>query len=306
MGQPCLLAVYGHPDDETFHAGGTLARYAAEGVRVVVLACTRGELGRIVDPALDTLENRMALGDLRMAELGRALAKLGPIEHRWLGYRDSGVAGARENSDPQSFCSADVDEATGRVVRIIREVRPQVIVTHNEAGNDGHPDHVRAALVARLAFERAGDAGAHPEQLAGAVATTAWAPSKLYESIVQYDRGEKLRRLFRGGGLRRGLPVLVRAARTWRPGDERERATAAAAQGARTTRIDVRPWITARDGALREYRSQMSLDDVLFSLSPDERALVTPTEDFSRRSSRVDAPPQEDDLFAGLHEVSAA
>lgn len=301
----CLLSVHGHPDDETFHAGGTLARYAAEGVRIVVVTGTRGELGQIVDPALDTPANRADVGALRMAELDRALAQLGPIDSRWLGYRDSGMLGSTENENAQSFCQADVGEAVGRLVRIIREVRPQVLITHSEAGGDGHPDHVRAALVTRLAFDRAGDPEAYPEQLSGPDAVAPWVPDKLYESVVQYSRLEKMRRLVRDGGIVRALPVLLRAARAWQPAHERERGRVAATQGATTTRVDVRPWLAARDRALREFRSQMAPDNVLFALSPDQRARITPTEDFSLRSARLPPRAPEDDLFAGLRVPSA-
>ncbi|MBI3749028.1 MAG: PIG-L family deacetylase [Chloroflexi bacterium] len=303
--QLCLLCVHGHPDDETFHAGGALARYAAEGVRILVVTGTRGELGQIVDPALNTPANRADVGALRMAELDRALARLGQIEHRWLGYRDSGMLGSGENENRESFCQADVGEAVGRLVRIIREVKPQVLITHNEVGGDGHPDHVRAALVTRLAFDRAGDPDAYANQLFGPDAVVTWVPDKLYESVVQYGRLEKLRRLVRDGGVVRAVPLLLRAARAWQPSHERERSRVAATQGVTTARVDVRPWLAARDRALREFRSQMAPDNVLFAFTPGQRARITPTEDFSLRSARLSPQAPEDDLFAGLRVPSA-
>ncbi len=295
-----LLAVHGHPDDEVFLGGGTLARYAAEGVRVVAVTGTRGELGEIVVRDLDTPQHRASLGEIRLQELERALGVLGVTEQRWLGFRDSGMHGTAANDDPQAFCRCDVDEAVGRLVRIIREVRPQVIITHNEGGGDGHPDHITAARVARLAFDRAGDAAAYAEQLEGPGALECWAPDKLYEEMDQVDRREKLRRLVREQGIIRAAPVALRALSRWRPAREQERARAAATIAPPTARIDVRPWLEARHRALLEFRSQVAFDDDIVAMSPEDRARVMPTENFRLRSSRVAAPEAEDDLFTGL------
>jgi LmbE family N-acetylglucosaminyl deacetylase len=298
-----VLAVHGHPDDEVARCGGTLARYAADGVRVSIVTCTRGEAGQIVDRGLNTPENLARLGEIRMDELERALAILGVTEFRWLGYRDSGMAGTQANDDPRAFARCDLDEAVGRLVRIVREVRPQVILTHNEGGGDGHPDHIRAALVARIAFDRAGDLSAFPEQLEGPGALAAWAPLKLYEAMDQLDRREKLRRLYREQGMLRTARLVAGVLVRWRPARERERAQAAATQGPHTTRIDVRPWLAARHQALLEYRTQIAPAGDLVAIAPEDRALIAPTEDFGRRECRVAAPDEEDDLFAGLREI---
>jgi LmbE family N-acetylglucosaminyl deacetylase len=295
-----LLAVFGHPDDEVAHAGGTLARYAAEGARVVVVTATRGELGEIARPELDTPENRARLGDLRMDELERALAHLAVTGGRWLGYRDSGMAGSPSNDDADAFCRCDLDEAVGRLVRVMRETRPDVVLTHNEAGGDGHPDHVRAALVTRQAFDRAGDAAAYRDQLDAPDGLSPWTPVKLYEAVDQFDRREKLRRLLAEQGILGTVPIALRAAARWRPAHERERAHSAALQGAGTVRIDVRPWLEARHAALLEFRSQLGPNDELIAMSPEDRRRVMPTEDFNRRVTRVTVPDIEDDLLAGL------
>jgi N-acetyl-1-D-myo-inositol-2-amino-2-deoxy-alpha-D-glucopyranoside deacetylase len=143
-----LIIVTGGPEDETLWAGGVIARYAEEGMRVVCVTCTGGEHGSIVAPELDTPENRARLGEIRAEELTRALARLGSIENRWLGLRRLRDDGLPQNTDPHSFWSADPKEATGRLVRIVRQVQPDVIVTFNEWGGNGHPDHIRAALIA--------------------------------------------------------------------------------------------------------------------------------------------------------------
>lgn len=299
MNEPLtLLAVHGHPDDETVHIGGTLARYAADGVRVVCVTCTRGELGRIVDPALDSDANHARLGDLRLTEMERALAILGRIEWRWLGYRDSGTAGAATNSDCDAFWSQDPDEAAGRVARLVRELRPQVMVTHNEHGDDGHPDHIAAARAARAAFERAGDPAAWPEQLATGLVP--WAPAKLYEGRTQLGRKAKIRRLVREVGVLGALPTIGRAALRWRPHQERLRRDAAVGQRDASTHVDVRAWIDVRDRAIREFRTQIAPDSTLLALSPEEQRRLTPTEDYTLRAARVQTHVPEDDLFAGV------
>jgi len=297
--RPTILAVHGHPDDETVHLGGTLARYAAQGARVVCITATRGELGEIVDPALATPENKTRLGEIRMAEMEQALATLGPIECRWLGYRDSGTAGDSRNHDPEAFWSADPDEAAGRVARLIREVRPHVVITHNENGDDGHPDHISAARATRTAFERAGEAAAWPDQLAGGTLQP-WAPLKLYEGCAQVGRRDKIRRLVAESGVIAAVPVVVRALLRWRPARERERAAVAAGQVAPTTRVDVRPWLAVRTEAIRAFRTQVALTSPLLALSADEQRHLTPTEDFSLRASRVATLLPEDDLLAGI------
>jgi mycothiol S-conjugate amidase len=294
-----LLAVHGHPDDETVHLGGTLARYAAEGVRAVCVTATRGELGDIVDPALATPENRTSLGEIRLEEMARALMVLGSIEWRWLGYRDSGLAGDPRNREAGAFAAADPDEAAGRVARIIREVRPHVVITHNENGDDGHPDHVCAARATRAAYARAGDPDAWPEQLV-ATGLEPWAPLKLYEGCAQLDRREKVRRLIAASGYIAAVPIVVRAALRWRPGREQHRRRVATGQAPATTRVDVRPWLAARLLAIREFRTQVRPTSDLLALTADELRAISPTEDFSLRASRVAASMPEDDLFAGI------
>ena len=177
-----LLTVHAHPDDETITTGGVMARYADEGLRVVCVTCTGGELGEIVVPEMDTPENHERLGTIRAGEMARALAGLSPdgrIEHRWLGYRDSGMMGTEGNADPRSFWQADAAEASARLEAIVREVEADVIVGYNDFGGYGHPDHIRAALIAKSAFEAtAGHSG----------------PAKLYESVLQWSRMEAVQK----------------------------------------------------------------------------------------------------------------
>jgi len=154
-----LLLVHAHPDDESIGTGATMAKYAAEGARVTLVTCTLGELGEVIPPSLAHLaagkEDR--LGDYRIGELAAACAVLGVTDHRFLGgpgrWRDSGMMGTRDNDDPRCFWQADVDEAAGALLEVIREVRPQVLVTYDANGYYGHPDHIQAHRVAWRAFE---------------------------------------------------------------------------------------------------------------------------------------------------------
>jgi mycothiol S-conjugate amidase len=276
-----------------------MARYAAQGARVVCVVATRGELGRIVTPDLATPENLERLGEIREEELRRALAILGPIECRLLDYRDSGTADAPGSMDARAFARADVDEAAGRLVRIIREVEADVIIAPNAYGTDGHPDHIQASRIARLAYDRAGDRDAYPEQLDG-TGLAPWSPSKLYEPVLEYRRRRKLARAVRSGDLRALVSMAVRFAGRWDPAREGERRRAAAAQGPITTRIDVADYLEAKDAAIRAHRTQIAPDDAQLTLTVEERRTVTPTEDFSLRASRVEVANPEDDLFDGI------
>ena len=150
-----LLAVRAHPDDESSATGGILARYGALGVRTGVVICTRGEEGEIRDPSLDPVADRPHLRAIRERELRQACALLGVAELRLLGYRDSGMPGTPANQHPDAFIQADPSEAAGRLVRIIRVLRPLVIVTEPPGGGYAHPDHIMCHQVSLAAFHAA-------------------------------------------------------------------------------------------------------------------------------------------------------
>ncbi len=192
-----LLAVHAHPDDESFSTGGTLAKYAAMGFQTSLVFCTRGEAGDIQDPAFVPPAPGLAIKDIRKLELERALKVLQVGSVYFLGYRDSGMAGSPDNRHPKAFARADLEEATAKLVRIIRRTYPQVIVTYNEKGTYGHPDHIMAHKVTLRAFEAAGDPA-----FKGRPSLPPWRPSKLYYTAIPLtrlrlmaqmavDRGEK-------------------------------------------------------------------------------------------------------------------
>jgi len=150
-----VLFVHAHPDDESMGTGGTMARLVAEGVRVDLVTCTDGAEGEVHDPTLDPDEARPRLAEIRSAELACSIAALGDgaIQHHLLGYRDSGMMGTDANGHPDSFWQADIEEATRRLGEIVRRARPAAIVSYDENGNYGHPDHINAARIAREVYQ---------------------------------------------------------------------------------------------------------------------------------------------------------
>ena len=295
-----LLTVHAHPDDETIASGGVMARYRAEGFRVVCVTSNLGEHGEIVVPDLDTAENRERLAEIRHAELLEALARLGGVESRLLGYEDSGMMGTSDNDDPRSFWQADGEDAIGRLVAIVREVRPDVLVTYNDFGGYGHPDHIRTAQTAKAAFERAGDPTAFPEQLGTGI--EAWAPSKLYETVLSIAGRPEIIRRVHERGIRAWWVHDEDASVEERAEREAFMARMAAATGPVTTRIDVRASLAAKRAAMEAHATQLPRDGVFLGLTMDDWNELMPFEEFTLRAARglgeVRIP--EDDLFAGL------
>jgi LmbE family N-acetylglucosaminyl deacetylase len=178
-----VLFVHAHPDDEVMGTGGTMARLVRDGAGVDLVTCTDGAEGEIHDPALDPEEARPRLAEIRRAELTCSVEALGngAIRQHLLGYRDSGMMGTEANEHPESFWRVDVDAATRRLVEIVRETRPAAIVSYDENGNYGHPDHINAALIAREAYLAAGD----PDRYPGA--GDPWTVARFYETAFHRD-----------------------------------------------------------------------------------------------------------------------
>ncbi|WP_149184247.1 N-acetyl-1-D-myo-inositol-2-amino-2-deoxy-alpha-D-glucopyranoside deacetylase [Streptomyces sp. TRM49041] len=164
-----LLLVHAHPDDESINNGATMARYAAEGAQVALVTCTLGEEGEVIPPALAHLapDRDDRLGPYRVGELAAAMKELGVTDHRFLGgpgrFRDSGMMGVPQNHREGAFWSTPVDEAAAHLVEVVREVRPQVLVTYDPDGGYGHPDHIQAHRVAARAAELAADGAYRPD-----------------------------------------------------------------------------------------------------------------------------------------------
>ena len=176
--QKTLLACFAHPDDETFGVGGTLARYAREGVAVHLACATRGEVG-MVKP--EHLQGFATIGELRWAELACAAQALGLASITYLGYRDSGMEGSPDNHHPEALAAAPVEAVAGKIVRLIRELKPQVVMTFDPVGVYGHPDHIAIHKATVLAFEAAGDPQQWPE------AGPTFAPARLYFYTIPWN-----------------------------------------------------------------------------------------------------------------------
>ncbi len=305
-----LMSVHAHPDDETIGTGGSMARAVADGHRVILVTCTRGELGEIVVPDMDTPDNHRRLGEIRAGELERAMAHLGVTEWENLGYRDSGMMGTAGNVDPRAFWQADMDEAIGRLVWLIRTYRPDVVTTYNAFGGYGHPDHIRTHLVAVGAYERAGDPTHYPGQIASEHGGTGpaeaegglapWAPSKLYEQAMSRTLREAMNEAMADLGKRS----------FWMPPEDATPEQIAEFQAfmdkmlvpdeAITTRVDVGPYVEAKWDAIHEHVTQISDESPFMLFGLDGWRRWWSTETYIRRDSRVDAPIPETDLFAGL------
>jgi N-acetyl-1-D-myo-inositol-2-amino-2-deoxy-alpha-D-glucopyranoside deacetylase len=283
-----LMTVHAHPDDETIGTGGVMAKYAAEGARVICVTCTGGEHGEIVVPEMDTPDNHAVLGSIRAEELRRALERLGTIESRKLGYVDSGMMGTPANDAPESFWQADFETAVERLLTIVREVRPQVIVGYNDFGGYGHPDHIRAALIAKAAFERSvaedGDA----------------APVKLYETAGWNRRREDVQKRAEERGVKSWWGSDENETDEQRQEREAHMARMAAAQGPVTTVVDVKDYVANKYAALGEHVTQLPKDGFFLSLTLEDWQELMPVEDFTVRVSRIGVRIPEDDLFAGL------
>ncbi len=279
-----LLAVHAHPDDEAIGTGGTLARYAAEGIRVALVSATRGEVGEIVDPSIDQAQALPRLGEIREDELRCACSVLGIKDLFFLDYRDSGMAGTADNQNPASFLQADLEEAAGRLVRIIRTLRPEVIVTYNQKGNYGHPDHVKAHQVTVAAFLAASDPSRYPEQ-----GLTVWQPLKCYFTATPRSWLDFVSDYLHQAGLPSPFD---------RPDLKPEELGTPDAMI--TTRVDVRNYMQTKLQALACHRTQISPDSFFFRLPPEVAQQGLGYESFVRARSIVPAPLREDDLFAGL------
>ncbi|GAA2124764.1 N-acetyl-1-D-myo-inositol-2-amino-2-deoxy-alpha-D-glucopyranoside deacetylase [Streptomyces synnematoformans] len=290
-----LLLVHAHPDDETITTGATMARYAAEGALVTLVTCTRGEEGEIIPPSLAHLGPGRSdrLGPYRAGELAAAMRALGVTDHRFLGgpgrFRDSGMSGLDTNGRPGTFWSADVDEAAGLLVPVIREVRPQVLVTYDPDGGYGHPDHIQAHRVAMRAADLAADAA---YRAPGPDPAEPWAVARIYWTCAARTAVE------------RGLAGLAAADAPFA-----EPATVADLPGVVrddevTAAVDGGAYAAAKARALAAHATQITVAGGFFALSNGLGQPILTTEHFllsgGADAARHDPGPVATDLFAGV------
>ncbi|MFC8424994.1 N-acetyl-1-D-myo-inositol-2-amino-2-deoxy-alpha-D-glucopyranoside deacetylase [Streptomyces sp. NPDC057236] len=277
-----LLLVHAHPDDESINNGATMARYAAEGVHVTLVTCTLGERGEVIPPGLGHLSGA-ALGGHRLGELKEAMRALGVTDFRLLGgagrYCDSGMMGLPDNDDPGCFWQADVDRAAGLLAEVILEIRPQVLVTYDDDGGYGHPDHIQAHRVAMRAVELAAEQG--------------WDVPKVYWNRVPRSVAEES--FARLDGDLPGLPFDKAATVADVPG--------VVADEQVTTEIDGTAYAAAKAAAMRAHVTQVTVAEPYFVLSNQLAQPLFTTEYYELvRGGRPEE--RESDLFAGIGEAS--
>jgi len=295
MGDRCILTVHAHPDDESSKGAASIALYASKGVRTVLVCCTGGEAGEILNEAADSEEARTDLPAVRARELDDAVEIIGYQTVYKLGYLDSGMPGSDANAHPGNFHNADLDDATGRLVRIIRAERPQVLVGYDWDHGRGHPDHIRVHEISHLAFERAGDPAWYPDH------GRPWTPLKLYYTGV-FTRGrvEKLHAWFEEQGMESPYREWMArwAERDLDPGRPPPKPV--------TTQIEVGDWLYVTRDALAAHATQVPTTSVWFRVPLDVQRSLYPWEDYTLAASRVGGPVLsaeqgiEDDLFAGV------
>lgn len=280
-----LLLVHAHPDDETINNGATMAKYAAEGVQVTLVTCTRGEEGEVLVESLANLASSRddKLGEHREIELKNAMVHLGINDFRFLGspnkkWRDSGMIGTTQNERKDVFWQADLTEAAQELVKIILEIKPQVLITYDEFGGYGHPDHIKANQVAMLAAELASNQG--------------WKISKIYwntmpKSVIQMgiDKMKEVGSSFFGADSVEDLPFA-------KP-DELV-----------TSVIKAPDYVEQKLEAMKAHETQISIDGPFFALSNNLGLSVWADEYYilvkGEKSKPFDESGREIDLFAGV------
>jgi mycothiol S-conjugate amidase len=282
-----LMCVHAHPDDESSKGAATMARYATEGVDVLVVTLTDGSRGSVLNPAMDRPEVQANITEIRAAEMERAREILG-VRQVFLGFVDSGLP----EGDPLPplpegcFALGDLEQQTEALVRVVREQRPHVMTTYDENGGYPHPDHIRCHVVSVAAFEAAGDPERFPE------AGEPWQPSKLYYNLTFHkSRLEKLHNAMLAAKVDSPYGEWLE---NWedKPGDA-ERLT---------TSVPCAEFFPVRDAALIAHATQVDPTGRWFAAPVELQQETWPYEDFQLARSVVDTALPEDDLFAGVRE----
>ncbi|MCW2777416.1 MAG: mycothiol conjugate amidase Mca [Frankiales bacterium] len=286
-----LMCVHAHPDDESSKGAASMARYASEGVDVLVVTLTDGSRGSVLNPAMDRPEVQANITEVRAQEMDRAREILG-VRQVFLGFVDSGLP----EGDPLPplpegcFALGDLEEQTEALVRVVREQRPHVMTTYDENGGYPHPDHIRCHEVSVAAFEAAGD----PERFPGA--GEPWQPLKLYYNLTFHkSRLEKLHTAMLASKMESPYAEWLV---NWedKPGDA-ERLT---------TSVPCAEFFSVRDAALIAHATQVDPTGRWFACPIEMQQEAWPFEDFQLARSLVDTTTPEDDLFAGVRERVAS
>ncbi|HYN70070.1 MAG TPA: PIG-L family deacetylase [Candidatus Eisenbacteria bacterium] len=305
-----LMTVHAHPDDESIGTGGTMAKAVHDGRRVVLVTCTRGELGDIVVPELDTPDGHRHLAETRTAELEAAMGELGVTEWENLGYRDSDMMGRIGNLDPRNFWQADLDDAARRLTWLVRTHRPHVMTTYNDFGGYGHPDHIRTHDVAIRAFARAGDPAWYPEQLAPEAGGTGpsaenggldpWTPLKLYEQAIPASTRDAMRERMEADGEESFWSEPTDASPEEQEAFRARIARMLVPDESITTWVDVSDVLEQKWAAIGRHVTQMAPDNPFLRYGIEAWREYWSKEAFILREAHIDVDLPETDLFAGL------
>jgi N-acetyl-1-D-myo-inositol-2-amino-2-deoxy-alpha-D-glucopyranoside deacetylase len=285
MRKPRLLLVHAHPDDETINNGVTMAKYVAMGYGVTLVTCTRGEEGEILVPELQHLASGKedALGPVREVELANAMKVLGVVDHRFLGassksWRDSGMMDSEPNSRKDNFWNADIDEAAESLVEVVLEIKPDVMVTYDEIGGYGHPDHIQAHRVAMRASEIAGQRG--------------WQIQKIYWNTIPISVIEQ------------GIEAMKGSGSDFWGVEKAEDFPFAQPDNLVTTVIDGQEFVDKKMEAMRAHPTQIAVDGPFFALSDNLGFKVWGQEFYRLVYGKASAPfnqeGRETDLFSGI------
>ena len=298
-----LLLVHAHPDDECFSTGGLIARSIAEGRRVDLVVCTGGEEGEVHDPSLDPSEARPRMREIRAGELECSVAALsahgpGQLNVHRLGYRDSGMMNTDANNHADAFWQADLDEAIGRLVSVIRAAQPAVMVTYDANGNYGHPDHINAHRIAVAAMQAAADSSRFAD------AGPAYAVAKFYEVAFNRDRWTGVMDEMKARGIK--LPWDQDSENASEPEPETaEEEEFGVPEAEITTLVDVSAWGAAKLAAMDCHRTQRQDFGWMLELPDDLAQRILSPESFvlTRWPYQGIAPGlRETSLFDGLEE----
>lgn len=279
-----LMAVHAHPDDESSKGAATMARYVQEGVDVLVVTCTGGERGDVLNAAAQADVETLGLAEVRRREMADAAAILG-VRQVWLGFEDSGFP----EGDPKppvpegSFAALPLDVVTEPLVALIREFRPHVLTTYDELGGYPHPDHIRTHEISMAAFEAAADPTAYP------ALGEPWEVAKVYYHFTfSYGRVSALHQALLARGMESPYGEWLEG---WEDHERDKRIT---------TRVPCAEWFEIRDAALLAHRTQIDPEGRWFAVPLELQREVWPTEDYELAVSRITSPTPESDLFAGL------
>ncbi len=277
-----VLLVHAHPDDETINNGATMAMYAALGASVTLVTCTRGEEGEVLIPELSHLaaNDTDSLGQHRVTELALAMKELGVADHRFLGegvtlFRDSGMMGTEPNNRPDVFWQADLEEASNLLVRIIDEVKPHVLITYDEFGGYGHPDHIQAHRVAMRAAEK-----------------SAWDIPKIYWNVMPISV------------IQEGIDAMKGIDSDFWGAEKAEDLPFAKEDSFVHALVDGNAYVEKKMNAMKAHATQIAVDGPFFALSNNVGLQVWGNEYYTlvkgEKSSPFNEKGYESDLFAGI------